>query len=106
VSAHGVPRPLVDHERLPAHTVDFVFADERVAVETDSWRRHRGRAAVERDRARDAALATAGYRTLRFTDRQIEHATHTVARALAAALSRTRDRDASPESAAVTHRPM
>ena len=36
-----------------------------------SW--HRGRAAFERDRERDAILATKGYRTLRFTDRQIEN---------------------------------
>ena len=82
----GLPRPLVNHEALAAHTVDFVFSDERVAVETDSWRWHRGRAAFERDRARDAALAAAGYRTLRFTDRQIEHAPATVVRALATAL--------------------
>jgi very-short-patch-repair endonuclease len=76
-------------EATQAHTVDFLFADQRVAVETDSWRWHRGRAAFERDRDRDAALAAAGYRTLRFTDRQIERAPHTVARALAAALNAT-----------------
>ena len=69
-------------------TVDFVFPDERLAVETDSWKWHRGRAAFERDRARDAVLAAAGYRTLRFTDRQIELAPHTVVRALTTALQR------------------
>jgi very-short-patch-repair endonuclease len=66
----------------------LVFAAERVAVETDSWAWHRGRQAFERDRERDATLAAAGYRTLRFTDRQIERAPGTVVRALAAALSR------------------
>jgi very-short-patch-repair endonuclease len=55
-------------------------------VETDSWRWHRGRAAFERDRARDAALAAAGWQTLRFTDRQIERAEGTVVRALGVAL--------------------
>ena len=98
---HGLPRPLVNHALLPAHTVDFLFADQRVAVETDSWRWHRGRAAFERDRDRDAALAAIGYRTLRFTDRQIEHAPDTVARALASALdadalTRTSARGSSP----------
>jgi very-short-patch-repair endonuclease len=82
---HGLPRPLVN-EPLAGITVDFVFAAERVAVETDSWRWHRGRAAFERDRERDAVLAAAGWRTLRFTDRQIERAEAAVVRALGAAL--------------------
>jgi very-short-patch-repair endonuclease len=68
-------------------TVDFVFAAERVAVETDSWRWHRGRAAFERDRERDAVLAAAGWKALRFTDRQIERAQATVVRARGAALT-------------------
>ena len=63
-----------------------MFTSERVAVEADSWRWHRGRAAFERDRGRDAVLATKGYRTLRFTDRQIESDPRIVARALTAAL--------------------
>jgi very-short-patch-repair endonuclease len=83
--AHGLPHALVN-EPLHGMTVDFVFVDQRVAVETDSWRWHRGRAAFERDRARDAVLAAAGWRTLRFTDRQIESAAPSVVRALTAAL--------------------
>jgi len=84
---HDLPKPLVNHPLTPTTTVDFVFPDHRVAVETDSWAWHRGRQAFERDRERDAILTTAGYRTLRFTDRQIERAPATVVRALAAALS-------------------
>ena len=61
---------------------------QRVVVETDSWRWHRGRAAFERDRERDALLAAAGYTTLRFTDRQIELAEPSVVGALGAALER------------------
>jgi very-short-patch-repair endonuclease len=68
-------------------TVDFAFVEQRVAVETDSWKWHRGRAAFERDRARDAVLAVAGWRTLRFTDRQIEREQQSVVRALIAALA-------------------
>ena len=66
--------------------MDFLFARHRVAVATDSWRYHRTRRAFERDRARDATLASAGYRTLRFTDHQIEAEPRTVVRALVAAL--------------------
>jgi very-short-patch-repair endonuclease len=84
---HGFPRPQIN-QRIGILTVDFVFTAERVAVETDSWAWHRGRQAFERDRERDATLAAAGYRTLRFTDRQIERAPGTVVRALAAALTR------------------
>jgi very-short-patch-repair endonuclease len=69
-------------------TVDFVYAAARVAVELDSWRWHRGRAAFERDRARDAVLAAAGHTTLRFADRQIEQAPGTVVAALRMALRR------------------
>ena len=67
-------------------TVDFVFERQRVVVETDSWQWHRGRAAFERDHEREAALAAAGYRTLRFTNRQIEREPTSVVRALTSAL--------------------
>jgi very-short-patch-repair endonuclease len=84
---HGLPRPLVN-QPLAGLTVDFVFAAQRVVVETDGWTWHRGRAAFERDRERDAVLAAAGYTTLRFTDRQIALAPSTVVRALTTALER------------------
>jgi Protein of unknown function (DUF559) len=84
---HGFPRPLVN-QPLCGMTVDFVFVAQRVVVETDSWRWHRGRAAFERDRERDALLAAAGYTTLRFTDRQIELAEASVVQALGTALRR------------------
>jgi very-short-patch-repair endonuclease len=42
-----------------------------MVVETDGYRYHRTRRAFERDRERDAILARAGYRTLRFTHRQL-----------------------------------
>jgi very-short-patch-repair endonuclease/predicted transcriptional regulator of viral defense system len=51
--------------------VDFLFAASRLVVETDGYRYHRTRRAFERDRERDAILARAGYRTLRFTHRQM-----------------------------------
>jgi very-short-patch-repair endonuclease len=51
--------------------VDFLFAAGRLVVETDGYRYHRTRRAFERDRERDAILARAGYRTLRFSHRQL-----------------------------------
>jgi very-short-patch-repair endonuclease len=41
-------------------------------VETDSWLHRRSRRSFEDDRRRDAIHAVAGYRTLRFTWRQIK----------------------------------
>jgi very-short-patch-repair endonuclease len=79
---------LCDHHRLPRPQVnawvenlevDFLFAAQRLVVEADSYRYHRSRRAFERDRERDAILARAGYRTLRFTDRQMRRQASEVA---------------------------
>jgi very-short-patch-repair endonuclease/predicted transcriptional regulator of viral defense system len=67
---YDLPRPRVNGD-VAGLEVDFVFAAERIAVEADSWSYHRTRRAFERDRERDAILARAGYRTLRFTHRQM-----------------------------------
>jgi very-short-patch-repair endonuclease len=83
---HGLPRPRVN-EKAAGVRVDFLFdAPVRLAVETDGWDFHRTRQAFERDRARDAALARAGWRTLRFTHRQVTYDPATVAATLSAAL--------------------
>ena len=57
--------------RSRASRVDFLFANQRLVVEADRRTFHRSRRAFERDRERDAILARAGYRTLRFTHRQL-----------------------------------
>jgi len=71
----GLPAPAVnavvqapDHPRLE---VDFLWARERLIVETDGYETHRTRAAFEGDRRRDAALVAAGYAVLRFTWREL-----------------------------------
>ena len=87
---HGLPRPLVN-SWVEAKEVDFLFPRHRLIVETDSWTHHRSRAAFENDRARDALMARAGYRTLRFTHRQIEDAPASVAQAVAATASAAGD---------------
>ena len=67
---HRLPRP---HPRawVAGLRVDFLFAAGRLVVETTGYRYHRTRRAFERDRERDAIVARAGYRTLRFTHRQL-----------------------------------
>jgi very-short-patch-repair endonuclease len=83
----GLPRPRVNHH-VEGYEVDFVFAAQRLLVETDGWRHHRSRASFEGDRRRDAVHAAAGYRTLRFTHRQLANEAATVIAALATALTR------------------
>jgi very-short-patch-repair endonuclease len=51
--------------------VDVIWPDARLIVELDSWEHHRTRGAFERDRARDAELALAGYLVLRLTWRRL-----------------------------------
>jgi very-short-patch-repair endonuclease len=78
-----LPMPLVNAD-VAGKEVDFLFADARLIVETDSWRYHKTRHAFENDRARDVLTSRAGYRTLRFTDRQLEREPRAVAEAIAA----------------------
>jgi hypothetical protein len=66
---HGIPRPLVNAQ-IEGFEVDFAWRAQRLIVETDgSW--HATRRALESDRDRDLVHALAGYRTLRFTWRQV-----------------------------------
>jgi very-short-patch-repair endonuclease len=67
---HRLPAPEVN-ARIGPYEVDFLWRDQRVIVETDSWRHHSDRCAFERDRARDARLQSLGFRVLRFTHRQL-----------------------------------
>jgi Protein of unknown function (DUF559) len=87
--AAGIPAPLCNHTVAGGDTVDFVFAHQRLLVETDSWRWHRSRKQFETDRRRDAAHAAAGWRTLRFTHDRITHHPREVAETVRAVLSQT-----------------
>jgi putative AbiEi antitoxin of type IV toxin-antitoxin system/uncharacterized protein DUF559 len=82
----GLPTPVVN-DHVEVLEADFIFKPHRVLVETDSWQHHRSRDSFESDRRRDAIHAAAGWRTLRFTHRQIEHEPAMVAGAVAAALN-------------------
>jgi very-short-patch-repair endonuclease len=82
----GLPKPAKVNDHVEAFEADFIFKNQRVLVETDSWQHHRSRESFEQDRRRDAIHAAAGWRTLRFTHRQIEYEPATVAAAIEAAL--------------------
>jgi very-short-patch-repair endonuclease len=53
-------------------TVDFLWRQERLIVETDSYATHGGTIAFEDDKARDMYLRRLGYRVHRFSERQLE----------------------------------
>ena len=83
---HGVPKPTRQAEIGP-YTVDFLWPAQFVVVETDGHATHGTRTAFEEDRARDAELATRGYRVLRFTWRQLTERPGWVAQTVLAALT-------------------
>jgi very-short-patch-repair endonuclease len=82
---NGIPTPLVN-VKIGRWTVDFLWPEQRVVVETDSWRFHGGSVAFEDDRARDLDLRLRGYSVRRFTERQIRGQEAVVAGDLASAL--------------------
>jgi very-short-patch-repair endonuclease len=67
---HRLPKPRVN-VRIGRWMVDFLWPAERVVVETDSHRWHRGSVAFEDDHARDLDLRRRGYAVLRYAERQI-----------------------------------
>jgi hypothetical protein len=84
--AAGLPRPLVNTS-IEGIDVDFHWRAERLVVEVDGFRYHGTRRAFERDRARDAQLAAAGWRTLRFSHVQVFEHPGAVIRAVTRSLS-------------------
>jgi very-short-patch-repair endonuclease len=84
---HRLPQPEIN-ARVGPYEVDFLWRDQKVIVETDSWRHHGDRSAFERDRARDARLQSLGFRVLRFTHRQLTRDRSAVVAALRPLLGR------------------
>ncbi len=81
-----LPPPEVN-ARVGPLTVDFLWAEARLIVETDGYRYHRGRAAFEDDRDRDLLLRGLGHEVIRLTYRQVVEEPQRVAEVLRAALS-------------------
>ena len=67
---HGLPPPICN-ALVEGYEVDAFWPSHKLVVELDSWEFHRGRAAFERDRERDAALHAAEYRPIRVTWRRL-----------------------------------
>lgn len=68
----GLPLPATN-VFVEGFLVDAVWNEQRLIVELDGYAYHGTRAAFERDRRRDPALALAGYRTVRITHLMLEH---------------------------------
>lgn len=67
---HRLPPPEVN-AKVGRFTVDFLWRERGLIVETDGYRYHRGRQAFEEDRARDLELRLDGFEVVRFTHRQV-----------------------------------
>jgi very-short-patch-repair endonuclease len=80
-----LPSPDVN-VRVGRDLVDFLWCEQRLVVETDSYIYHRGRAAFQDDRERDLRLRAAGYDVMRVSERQVDEEPGRVAEAVAAAL--------------------
>jgi very-short-patch-repair endonuclease len=72
--------------RLGTYEVDFLWSEQRLVVEVDGYAYHGNRAAFERDRERDVALAALGYTVMRVTWRQLVDAPEAIIARIAAAL--------------------
>jgi very-short-patch-repair endonuclease len=83
---HHLAAPEVN-VRIEAYTVDFLWRNQRLIVETDGYGAHAGRQAFIDDRVRDARLALLGWDVHRFSDWQIDHEPGEVAETLRALLT-------------------
>ncbi|HEY2162242.1 MAG TPA: DUF559 domain-containing protein [Solirubrobacteraceae bacterium] len=85
--AAGLAQP-VTNRKVGRWEPDFLWREERVIVELDSWPFHRDRRAFERDRRKDMAMRDAGYTVIRITGRQLKDEPLMVIAHIARALDR------------------
>lgn len=90
---HRLPSPEVN-VKVGRWEVDFLWREERLVVETDSFAYHRGSVAFEDDHERDLDLRAAGFSVLRFTERQLEEEPRRVVADVARALVHLLEPDA------------
>jgi very-short-patch-repair endonuclease/predicted transcriptional regulator of viral defense system len=86
---HRLPRPEVN-VRIGPFLVDFLWQEERLVVETDGYRYHRGKAAFQEDRSRELELMRLGYSVLRLSEAQIDEAPKDLGEVLGAELRKRR----------------
>jgi len=82
---HDLPTPEVNVAIGPL-TIDFLWRDRRLVVETDGYRSHRGRQAFEDDRDRDLRLHALGLEVVRLSYKQVSEEPKRVATMLRAIL--------------------
>jgi very-short-patch-repair endonuclease len=82
---YGLPAPEVNVP-IGGMTVDFLWRDHMLVVETDSYATHGGTIAFEDDRERDMRLRRLGYSVHHFSERQLELEPAAVVADVAAAL--------------------
>jgi very-short-patch-repair endonuclease len=82
----GFPAPEVN-VKVGGWTVDFLWRERRVAVETDFYHYHRGRIAFQDDHARELALRGHGLDVRRYNEQQLNERPEEVATDLRAALA-------------------
>ncbi|MDX6624314.1 MAG: hypothetical protein QOE75_2246 [Solirubrobacterales bacterium] len=70
IDRHGFPPPKVN-VKVGKYTVDFLWPEQMLAVETDFFDYHRGSQAFEDDHQRELDLRRMGYVVRRFTGAQI-----------------------------------
>jgi very-short-patch-repair endonuclease len=86
---HRLPRPEVNVLIGPC-LVDFLWPEERLVVETDSYLYHRGQVTFQDDRQRELELMRLGYVVLRLSEAQIDEAPKDVAQVLGTELRKRR----------------
>lgn len=83
----NIPAPEVN-ARVGNYTADFVWRKQKVIVELDGYDYHRGRAAFERDHARDVEHLRLGFLVIRVTARQLARELEALLVQIATALAR------------------
>jgi very-short-patch-repair endonuclease len=81
---HRLPRPQTQQGHSPR--IDFLWPNQRVVVEADSWQAHGTRHAFQRDRTTTNHLQLAGYTVLRFTEHDLTDRPRAVASQIRQAL--------------------
>ena len=79
------PHPEVN-VKIDGMTVDFLWRDARLVVETDSYATHGGTVAFEEDHERELRLRRLGYAVHRFSELQLEVEPEAVVEDVVAAL--------------------
>jgi very-short-patch-repair endonuclease len=82
---NGLPMPEVN-VRVGRRVADFLWREQRLIVETDGYRFHRGREAFEDDRGRDLELRALGFEVIRLSYRQVTGEAQRIAAVLREAL--------------------